>query len=98
MPGNGSLEANLAGLPPILGGVTRAPNLLRPLQASDFGVKSLKALEGSLRVDGSLAIVTIRNIEGNLGHYMDEQARTRAGVARNARWRAGLLADHSLNT
>jgi RHS repeat-associated protein len=71
MPGNGSLEANLAGLPPILGGVTRAPNLLRPLQASDFGVKSLKALEGSLRVDGSLATVTIRNIEGNLGHYMD---------------------------
>lgn len=71
MPGNGSLDANLAGLPPIIGGVTRAPNLLRPLQASDFGVKSLKALEGSLRVDGSLATVAIRNIEGNLGHYMD---------------------------
>jgi hypothetical protein len=71
MPGNGSLEANLAGLPPIIGGVTRAPNLLRPLQASDFGVKSLQALQGSLRVDGTLATVTIGNIRGNLGHYTD---------------------------
>jgi hypothetical protein len=45
---------------------------VRALTASDFGAKAtIKALDGTLKVEGGVATVTVRNIEGNLGHYMD---------------------------
>ncbi len=43
----------------------------RALTAADFGaLASLRALEGTLKVEGGVATVSVRNIEGNLGHYM----------------------------
>jgi hypothetical protein len=42
------------------------------LLASDFGAQAtVRALEATLKVEGNIATVTVQNIEGNLGHYMD---------------------------
>lgn len=68
-PGNGSVGAQLAALGPIAAPVGEGATVTRALTAADFGPQaSLSALEGTLSVNGSVATVTIANIEGNLGN------------------------------
>ena len=44
----------------------------RPLKAADFGTQaSLKAIDGTFSVCDDVATIAIRNMKGNLGHYMD---------------------------
>jgi RHS repeat-associated protein len=46
-----------------------AANSTRPLLAADFGTKAtIKALEGTLSVEGKVATVGIKHVEGNLGN------------------------------
>lgn len=52
--------------------VIRAGLAARGLTAADFGAQaSIRALEGTLSVQGRVATVSVGNIRGNLGHYMD---------------------------
>jgi len=43
--------------------------MTRPLKAADFGAKasSFKALVGTLRIEGDVATVTVRYIQGAVG-------------------------------
>jgi hypothetical protein len=56
----------------ILPGPSPTAGFSRALTAADFGTRAtLKAIEGTLKVEGKIATVTVKNIEGNLGNAWD---------------------------